>query len=198
MPESIDSINAQISQICELIRNLEPEFRRRSPITDRLRIRFPWGAIQRANAYRDYFPFITNRTLNTNIAYTLQLTDVFKWIINWFDIKGVAREMLIKTGVILFTCVMEAIVYDFVRNYVPEQVNKRYKKNLEKLLKFNIINRDKFDRFDRCRKMRDDIHLHRLVSPELGKYTLNHYNFALRRIIEMKDVFSDYYNNLPQ
>ena len=102
MPDEIESMNNKISQICRLIGQLESEFHRKPPRGERERIRFPWGTIQTAHSYRNYFPFIQDRTLNTNITYTLQLTDVFRWIINWFDLKGVAREMMIKNAVFLF------------------------------------------------------------------------------------------------
>jgi hypothetical protein len=196
MPLTSDVIEDKILNINNLIHELEPAFKKKKPSDVLASIRFPWGIILKTDAYRNYFPFISNRTLNSNIAYTLQLTDVFRWIINWFNLKGVAREMLIKTGVILFTCVMEALTFDFVVNHIPERVNKRYKKNLDKLLKYNVINQPQFDNFNRCREWRDDIHLHRLVQPEREKYTLHHYNFALYRIIEMKDAFSNYFQSI--
>ena len=195
MPEPIESLNEKILQINSLIKELEPEFQRKPPRGDRERIRFPWGTIQTASAYRRYFPFIIDGLLNSNIAFILQLTDVLNWIINWFDIKGVAKDMMIKNAVLLFTCVMEGMAYDFVKYCVPEQVNKNYNKNLKKLLKFEIINQDQYADFEKCRCMRNDIHLHRLNIPELDKYTLIDYNFALRCVIKMRDIFTAYYQS---
>jgi len=195
MPEPIESLNENILQICNLIEELEPEFQRSRPRALRARIRFPWGTIKTATVYRSRFPFVQDGIMNTNIAYTLQLTDILRWILNWFDIKGVAKEMLIKNGVLLFTCVMEAITYDFVKNFVPERVNKKYKKNLDKLFKFNRITPDQYDEFERCRCMRDDIHLHRLKKPEREKYTSIDYNFAFRCMIKMRAIFIRYYQS---
>ena len=195
MPEPIESLNEKILQICNLIEELEPEFQMSRPRAERARIRFPWGIIQTANVYRNRFPFIQDRVMNTNIAYTLQLTDIFRWILNWFIIKGVAKEMLIKNGVLLLTCVMEAITHDFVKHNVPERVNKKYSKNLKKLLKFEIINQEQLEEFDKCRCMRDDIHLHRLKKPERKKYTLIDYNFAFRCMIKMKAIFERHYQS---
>ncbi len=193
MPSEIELMNSKILQISGLIRELESEFQRKPPRGERTRIRFPWGTIYTANAYRNYFPFIQNRTLLTNVAYTLQLTDVFLWIINWFDLRGVTREMMIKNAVLLFTCVMEALSYDFVDNYVSERVNKKYKKNLDKLLKFDKITQDQYDEFEKCRCMRDDIHLHRLRRPERERYSLIDYNFALRSVTKMRDIFTKHF-----
>ena len=195
MSESIGSVNEKILQINRLIEELEPEFKKKPPRGDRERIRFPWGTIQRASTYREYFPFIIDGVINTNIAYTLQLTDVLNWLINWFDIKGVARDMVIKNAVLLFTCAMEGMTYDFVKYCVPEQVNKKYNKNLKKLLKFKIIKEDQYTDFEKCRCMRDDIHLHRLNLPEMDKYTLKDYNFALRCVVKMRDIFTAYYQS---
>jgi len=195
MPLTSEEIERKISDINDLIEELEPLFKKRRPDDVLATIRFPWGIIRKADTYRNYFPFIRYRTLNTNIAYTLQLTDVFRWVINWFNLKGVAREMLIKTCIILSTCVMEALTYDFVDNYVQERVNKKYKKNLDKLLKYDVIDQGQYDNFDRCRKMRDDIHLHRLAQPERERYTLHDYNFALRCIIKMRDIFTFFYQS---
>jgi len=72
MPNEIELMSSKIFQISGLIRELEPEFQRKPPRGERTRIRFPWGTIYTANVYRDYFPFIQNRTLLNNIAYTLQ------------------------------------------------------------------------------------------------------------------------------
>jgi len=196
MPLSSAEITEKILSMNKLIKELEPCFGNRIPEDIFTSIRFPWGIIHTTNEYRKFFPFIKDDILKTNVAYTLQLTDVFKWIIRWFNLKGVAKEMLIKTGVIIFTCIQEAITYDFVYNYVSEQVNKKYKKNLDKLLKFEIITQDQFDVFDKCRCMRDDIHLHRLVQPEIGKYTLIDYNFAGKCINDMKNIFLEYYRSL--
>lgn len=196
MPLTPDEIGNKILNMNEIIQELEPYFGNRIPEGVHVSIRFPWGIIQTTNEFRKFFPFIQNSTLKSNIAYTLQLTDVFKWIIRWFNLKGVAREMLIKTGIIIFTCIQEAIAYDFVHNYVSEQVNKKYKKNLDKLLKFNIITQEQYDDFDKCRCKRDDIHLHRLVQPERGKYTLFDYNFAGKCVNDMKDVCLAYYRSL--
>ena len=186
-------IENKILNLNEIIKELEPYFRNRKPDGVTTGIRFPWGTILTANEYRKFFPFIQNPTLKTNIAYTLQLTDVFKWIIRWFDLKGVVKEMLIKTGIIIFTSIQEAIAYDFVENYVRENVNKKYYKNLNKLKKFGIITQDQFNDFDKCRFLRDDIHLHRLVQPEREKYTLNHYNYVGGCLNKMKDIFLKHY-----
>jgi hypothetical protein len=195
MPLNSKHIEGKIISLNDIIRELEPCFKERKPDDVFSHIRFPWGIIHSTNDYRKYFPFIQNSTLKTNIAYTLQLTDVFKWIIRWFDLKGVVREMLIKTGIIIFTCIQEALAYDFVDNYVSEAVNKKYSKNLDKLLKFKIITQDQYKDFDRCRRKRDDIHLHRLVQPEREKYTLNDYNYAGGCINKMKNIFLEHYNS---
>lgn len=195
MPEPIESLNEKILQINSLIEELEPEFQRTRPRAERKRIRFPWGTIQKASVYRRFFPFIIDGFLNTNIAYTLQLTDTLNWILNWFDLKGVAREMMIKNAIFLFTCVMEAMTYDFVKYCVPENVSTKYSRNLKKLLNAGIISQDQYDEFEKCRCMRDDIHLHRLKIPELEKYTLIDYNFALRCVIKMRDIFTAYYQS---
>lgn len=193
VPEPIEAINKKIFQICNLIGELEPEFQIARPRADRARIKFPWGTIQKATVYRNLFPFIQDRIINTNIAYTLQLTDILRWILNWFDLKGVAREMMIKNGVLLFACVMEAMTYDFVKHYVPERVNSKYSRNLKKLLKFGIINQEQFDEFEKCRRMRDDIHLHRLKRPERKRYTSIDYIFAFNCMMKMRHIFTRYY-----
>ena len=87
MPELIESLNGKILQICNLIGELEPEFQMSRPRAGRAKIRFPWGTIQTATVYRNRFPFVQDGIMNTNIAYTLQLTDILRWILNWFDVK---------------------------------------------------------------------------------------------------------------
>ena len=193
MTNSIDLMNKKISNISNLIIELESEFKKEKPEPKRESIRFPRSVIKKARSYKDYFPFIVDDTLNANIAYTLQLTDVYKWILNWFDIGLTAKQMLIKHGIALFTIVIEALAFDFVKHYSSHKEHSRFSKNLKKLLKAKIINQEAFNDFDKCRCMRDDIHLHRLDLPEREKYDMKAYNFALHCIIKMKEIFSQYY-----
>jgi hypothetical protein len=103
---------------------------------------------------------------------------------------------MVKNVVLLFACVMKGMTYDFVKNFVPEQVSKYYSKNLKKLTKFAIIEQDQYDEFEKCRCMRDDIHLHRLKKPERERYSLVDYNFALRCVIKMRDIFTKHYQTI--
>lgn len=193
---SSNEISEKIVHLNSIIEELEPYFKERKPKDVYVGIRFPFGVIHKADEWRRFFPFINNMTLKTNIAYTLQVTDVIKWILRWFDLKGVAREMLIKIGIILFTSVQEALAYDFVNNYVQRPANKRYSKNLKKLLERSIITQHYYAHFEKCRCMRDDIHLHRLGLPEREKYTLDDYNYVGNCLNRMKDIFLNYYRRV--
>ncbi len=67
----------------------------------RTKVRFPRGVLRTATYFRDRFWFIRSENLRRNIAYTLILSDVYRWVLNRTDLWGTPREMLIKGGVCL-------------------------------------------------------------------------------------------------
>jgi len=171
MPLTSDEIENKLSDMNNIIEELEPAFKFNKPGDVFERIRFPYGVIRRAETYRAKFPIIENRTLKTNIAYALQFADVYIWMLRWVNIGLTAKQMLIKHGIVLFTSIMEALTYYFVDNYLRrENVHKRFKKNLEKLNANDVIDDDELNELNHCRKIRAKIHLQTQFVREWEEY----------------------------
>ena len=192
MSLSAEEIENKILKINKLIEELEPVFEKGRPKEVSRRIRFPHGVIKRTNTYRAKLPIIENNTLKTNVAYSLQLANVYIWILDWFNIIGIAREMFIKHGIILLVSIMEALVHCFVDNYLDVDVHKRLKRNLKKLLDEGVLNKREHKNFDRCRFLRDSIHLQNIGERELEKYDENDFYFVRESLNIINNIFISY------
>jgi hypothetical protein len=179
MPLTSAEIERKLFDMNDIIQELEPFFKLKRPVDVCVKIRFPRGVIPKAESVRSRLPIIRSRILKTNISYALQFSVVYLWMLRWFDLDWTAKQMLIKHGIILFTSVSEALTHHFVDNYLPfDTVNKRFKKNLEKLLSNGVIGDDEFRELDRCRKIRDNIHLQNQFVREWEEYEENDFHSA--------------------
>ena len=179
MPLTSKEIENKLFDMNDIIEELEPAFKFKKLGDVWVRIRFPYGVIRRAETFRAQHPIIRDRTLKTNIAYALQFANVYTWMLQWFSIGLTAKQMLIKHGVVLFTSIMEALTHYFVDNYLrQENVHKRFKKNLEKLKNNGVVDDDELDELNRCRRVRDKIHLQIQFAREWEEYEESDYYSA--------------------
>lgn len=195
MPLSSAEIEKTMRQISDLIKELEPIFNKKKPDNLLTKIRFPRGVIHKAEDYRSKIYIVQNKTLKDNIAYSCQLADVYLWILRWFDIDLTAKQMLLKHGIVLFASIIEAITYYFVDKYLDVNVHKKFKKNLQKLLENKIITQKEHDDFDRCRCLRDKLHIQNLFIREWEEYEEKDFYFALGCVNKINKILT---NNLRQ
>jgi hypothetical protein len=73
------------------------------------KLRFPRGYLRTAEESRRRVNFLTDPTLRSNIAYTIQLADVQHWILNRTDLSGIAKEMVIKLQMFLLGTIIESV-----------------------------------------------------------------------------------------
>ncbi len=140
---------------------------------EKVNIQFPRGVIRKANDFRNRLEFIDDDIFKTNVAYSLMLTDVYRWILNRFDIGLTAQEMLIKEGISLLGNIIEAIL----RHIVDKE--KGFKSCCSELVKRGIINSKQKEDLIWLWNMRCKQHLATLPEKEYRKYTLEHYNKAI-------------------
>lgn len=168
----IENISAELQDLEKLLHDSSPK---------RVDIRFPRKVIRTAEYFRTRLGFINDDTLKTNIAYHLMLSDVYRWILNRFDIALTAKELLIKEGISLIGNIIEAIITHIARN-ITSNSNERigFKKACTILVENKIIT-------DELKKdllwvwgMRCKEHLLNLKETEYKKYELKHYNNAIR------------------
>ena len=110
--------------------------------TEKVEIRFPRGFLRRAVYFRGRLSFIQDETLKRNLAYHFLLSDVYRWILNRFDIALTAQEMIIKEGLSLFGNIIAAIVVDIANRIKTPQNKRGVSASITILVKNNIISKE--------------------------------------------------------
>lgn len=200
MPTTLEGISQQISDLLQQYenscRNIQPD--------GLTRLRFPRGRIRRADTFRKRINFIKNPSLKSNIAYSRQLMDVVSWLMERFDLRGIAQEMLIKTSLVILASFAEVFVRQHL-NMHNIKPNKKFKKNIEKLHQKELIDAELIEGLHSLREKRDNIHLDRIQRTEFGQYNMNDYKEALEMVdnyesllrISVKNRDSDLGDDIP-
>jgi len=173
-----DKINELVRRISENMQNLE--FLLQAEGIKSVNIRFPRGVIRTADHFRNRLSFINDYVLKTNIAYHLMLTDVYRWILNRFDISLTAQEMLIKEGISLIGNIIEAILKHILKRLSILSSDIGFSKACTILVERKIISKEQKKNLKWVWDMRCKEHIFTLPNTEYGKYTLEHYNKAIQ------------------
>lgn len=134
------------------------------------KVRFPRGFIRPASLQRRRIPFVQDKALKDNIAYTLILSDVILWLQIRTDLWGTPNEMLTKLYVFLIGSLCESITKD----YLSGVCGKNYKGRTEYLVKTEIISPELKADLDWLWDTRNKMHLFQLEDREYE----NEYNGA--------------------
>ena len=155
------------------------------------KVRFPRGVLRTAQNFRSRFWFIRDGNLKRNIAYTLILSDFYRWVLNRTDLNGIAQEMMIKEGVCLVGSVCESVTRDAMHTICPKQTG--YKKRTAKMVELGIITPDLQTHLDTLWDHRNGEHLFMLTEWELGKYKLRDYNVAILTLRALRDALDAHF-----
>lgn len=132
------------------------------------KVRFPRGFIRTASLQRKRIPFVEDKTLKDNLAYTLILSDVVLWLKLRTDLWGTPKEMLTKLYVFLIGTLCESITKDFLSGVC----GKNYKKRNEYMVAHKIITTELQIQLDWLWDIRNRMHLFQLDSCEYkNEYT---------------------------
>jgi len=156
-----------------------------------IKIKFPHGVLRTALHFREQYRFIRSKTLQRNIAYTLILSDVYRWMLNRIDLKGTAREMLIKEGVCLMGNLAESVSKDALSGICGK--NAKYKARIKKLHELRVIDDKLKSDLDWLWECRNREHLFLVEECEYGHYKLEHYNKAILTIRALRDNLDKYF-----
>lgn len=126
------------------------------------KVRFPRGFIRPASHQRRRIPFVKDKALKDNIAYTLILSDVVLWLQIRTDLWGTPNEMLTKLYVFLIGSLCESLTKD----YLSGTCGKNYKGRTEYLAKNDIISAEIMEDLDWLWEIRNKMHLFQLESRE--------------------------------
>ncbi len=156
----------------------------------RTKVRFPRGFLRTASHFRGQFWFIHDEVLRRNLAYSLILSDVYRWLLNRTDLWGSPREMLIKEGVCLLGCLAESVTKDAMRKHCGKK--QSYARRLKKMLQLGVIDNALHKKLEWLWEYRNREHLFLVQSWEYGHYTLTHYNDAVRTIRGLREALDKY------
>lgn len=142
------------------------------------KLRFPRGYLRTAEEARSRVKFIANRTLRSNIAYTMQLADVQHWILVRTDLSGMAKEMVIKLQMFLLGSIVESIT----KTYLHGRCGGNFCRRTKYLLDNGAIDAALQADMDWLWGVRNNMHLFQLDYIEWSstEYTIANQNRAVR------------------
>lgn len=153
---------------------------------------------------------LNNKTQIDNIAYSLQLSDFFNYIINRLNIYGVIKNLFIKSAIINIFSIEEGLLYSSLMSlnsycWFDEKVcnlnsNCKYYVKARNQLTFNSLMQTFQDKIGfhheryreimfRLKEIRDNVHLEDVKFNEWAeneKYSLNQYNEAILTLRYLK------------
>lgn len=154
------------------------------------KVRFPRGFIRTAAHFRLRFNFLNDETLKRNVAYTLILSDTYRWLLNRTDIYGTAKEMIIKEGICLVGSLCESVTKDVLNGVVGKK--RGYKDRTLYLLENEIIDAELKADLDWVWDTRNNEHLFLVEIREHEHYKLPDYNRAIRALRKLRDQLDEY------
>lgn len=153
-------------------------------------IRFPRGYLRTCVDHRRKYHFITDHTLRSNIAYTLLLTDLFRWLLNRTDISGQAKEMLIKKEISSIGSIMESVTKHYLHG--KRGGGQNYKYRSQALVDEDIIPLELKTEIDWVWDVRNGEHLMLLNQRDWQVYEMSHCNRAIRALHELRGRLSEH------
>lgn len=172
------------NQISNLFFKMEKYMR--SNDIERVDIRFPRGILRTADYFRRELYFIDNPTFQSNLAYHLMLSDLYRWLLNRFDVKLTAQEMLIKEGICLFGNICGDISQYYGKKILNSNNSVGVKKSLSLLKDNEIIDQDLKKKIEYLWGQRNKEHISSLKALEFNRYDLSKYNNAVDTWKEFK------------
>jgi hypothetical protein len=157
------------------------------------KFRFPRGFIRTAAHFRQRFNFLNDETLRRNVAYTLILSDVYRWLLNRTDISRTAKEMIIKEGICLVGSICESVTKDVLEGVVGKK--RGYKDRTQYLSDNEIIDGDLKDELDWVWDTRNNEHLFLVEIREHEHYKLPDYNRAIRALKKLRDQLDEHFSH---
>jgi hypothetical protein len=150
--EQASCLAIEAGQLIQRIADLYPK---KMP-NDVSKIRFPRGYISTCEHYRSRLSFVKDKTLKDNMADTMQMHDVFRWIFDQTDLSGPVRLMLIKEAVFIVASLCEAIVLEDIK---PLGKSASFKPSTKALVDRGIITMSLKTNLDRIWDIRNRAHL---------------------------------------
>ena len=185
-----DYIEFQVSQADEALQTIQDYFGRKNDPAGR--VRFPRGFIRTAGTHRGTLPRLGTEAQRRNVAYTLMMTDVLRWLAVRTDLSGTALSMVVKEGVSLLGGICEWMTKEGTRGHASR---RPYTQRTEKLVELRVISGDLKEELDWVWDVRCNAHVHEVTDLEHEKYTRADYNRALKAYSGLRDALKAYGKN---
>lgn len=147
--------------------------------------RFPRGYIRTAEHFRSKLLFILDRDARDNIAYALILSDVYRWLTNRTDLFGIAREMVLKAGVVLAGSICETMCVNYTRGQIGR--NARFKRRCDRMVESKVLTAALRGELHWLWDTRSAIHLCDVEAREYERYTIADYNRAITCVRDLRN-----------
>ena len=171
-----DELEEAVTEVSILIQKIQDYAGR--DFSKPAKVRFPRGYLRTAAESRRRVSFLEDATLRSNIAYTIQLSDVQHWILCGTDLSGMAKEMVIKLQIFLLGTIVESVT----KNYLRGRCGGNFCRRTEYLLDKGQIDVALKADIDWLWDIRNNMHLFQLDDIEWtsANYTVANHNRAVR------------------
>jgi hypothetical protein len=182
--ENDEQLKEASEKVSALIQEMQNYLRERN--AEEGKIRFPYGFIRTANHFRGRVAFLDDHNLQSNIAYTLILSDVLRWVLNRMYVVGTAKEMLAKQVI----CVMGGITESTTKHYLRGRVGSHggYKVRTAKLVELGAISQELQEELDWLWDTRMNEHLFLVGEREYQRYSVRESNRAVAAFRGLRDA----------
>ncbi len=154
------------------------------------KIKFPRRYVRTATYYRNRLPFINELHVRDNLAYALIQTDVYRWLTNRTDLFGVAREMIIKSGIALLGSVCETIAVVATRGIIGRKHS--FCQRCTRMVVKNMISQEVCNELQWLWETRAAIHIYQVEDREYEKYSIADYNRAVKVTWALCDALDEW------
>ena len=194
-----NEVEELLKQIGSDLRTLEQLLRSKGIF--KTKIEFPGGIITKSWTYREILPYIYDDCLRRNISYHLMLDDIFQWLLRRFNFYLVAEAMLIKTAIVNFGAIFEAILKNVSSCFRKDRKETKEKDELGVsractiLTKNGVISKESKKDIMWVWGIRNKQHLVLLKNWEYVRYEITDYDRAIdtynRLIAELNTAFEE-------
>lgn len=209
-----ENIQTLFNEASESLKRLEKEIKRHvdTPVEnidtdDFQRVFLPDGYIRRVQHFREAYQlnklFGNNKAFIDNVAYSLQLSDLYNYVINRFHLFWSVEKLFLKSAIINLVSVHEALLYCTLKElhsfcvfdgkvcphnqscggYIKSINKMRFQGALDTYRhKIGMHNENLFEKLISLRKLRDNIHIHTVSLNEFYEnedYCKKKYNEAI-------------------
>lgn len=182
------------------------------------KIQIPSGYIRVNETFQKKYhlqEIVRDQAVKKNIAYSLQLSDFYNYIINRFNVWGSVETMFLKDAVINLVSVFEALVFECANNICCNTstctiinecanhfTNKQRNNSYEALVKMNqlhIVNysEKQLSRIKEIIELRNRVHIRLATENEFNNadFSISLYNEVIQLIQQLSDCI--YTNGFP-